>query len=92
VCSVSRESNQGEAESIARVLKVEDASVACAHHGDVKETVSQSGKLRDQESDRPVNFILYIIDIEDIYQGKQGPSCLTYSGHTAAIKLVRVIV
>ena len=90
--SVSRESDQGEAESIARVLKVEDTSVACAHHWDVEEAISQSGKLRDQEGDCLVDFILHIIDVDHINEGEKGPSGLADCWDTAAVKLVRVIV
>ena len=40
IASVSRESCYREAIGIARVLKIEDSSVACSYHGDIIELIS----------------------------------------------------
>ena len=77
--SVPREGNQGEAESIARVLKVENPSVACANHRDVEEAISQSSELRDQEGDSLIHLILHVVNVNHINEGKESPGSLADS-------------
>jgi len=42
IASISRESCYREAIGIARVLKIEDSSVACSYHGDIIELISKT--------------------------------------------------